>query len=135
ADYAMSHVTVPPVIAAIDLHEAALCGACSRVFRLVGQARCPLCTSEQWVPLERFFIDRPAHVAHTDVLHHAGNGLTPARPFAERLSSILAARGFHGLAQDARRVVDAIDATMRRLRALGPSHPHTAEGVSDGHQQ
>jgi hypothetical protein len=128
-------------LAGVPMKEAAFCIDCEMVFR-VGPASCPFCASAAWIALERFFLERPAGVvALEDVLHHAGNGLAPARVFAERAAQVLEAYlelglAPHGFLQRAvvrltRRSVDAIDDTMRRLRGLASS-PHTPKGVANG---
>jgi hypothetical protein len=70
----------------------------------------------------------------SEVLHHAGNGLAPARIRAELLRDwletldILVPRSCHDLVQialsDATEVLSAIDTTMARLRALEEEAPH-----------
>ena len=63
------------------------------------------------------------------VLHHAGNGLTVARVVAQRL--VDEARD---LRAEARKVVVAIDDTMRRLRALEHPQPQSTQGAPDARQ-
>lgn len=116
----------------IYLPAAALCIDCAAIFT-VGPERCPACAAATWLPLERFFAGRTGRVALEDVLHEAGNGLTPARVRAALLAQTLEYYVAVGFARQAdvlrvaiRRayeVVDAIDTTMARLRALGSPPP------------
>jgi hypothetical protein len=118
------------VVVTIALARAVLCLDCERVFE-IGSHACPGCGGRVWYPLERFFTggaERKLVRLH-DVVHEAGNGLTPARVRAERLSDGLKEYVALGMARNALyithcqahadRIVEAIDETMRRLRALG----------------
>lgn len=129
-----------PVAVGLPLERAALCLDCNRV---VGLERdlCPACASPSTVPLHRF-LERPAvvhwrqalaggdvQVSLQEVLHHAGNGLTPARVHAEQLLPLLEAVALTrnaGLDAAARgrveRIIRSIDETMQRLTALAVPH-------------
>lgn len=120
----------PSPLVTIPLARAALCLECSHVFAL-GVDAAPCCGAREWFLLERFFEadGERTLVNHGDVLHEAGNGLTPARVRAERLVEVLEQYVDSGIARHpefqrlaivhGRRVVEAIDETLRRLRALG----------------
>jgi hypothetical protein len=124
----MAAVDVTSVVS-LPLGRAALCLDCERVFEL-GPETAPCCGAREWYPLERFFVASGERrlVRVGDVIHEAGNGLTPARVRAERLIEALEEYLALGLARGpaylklclvhARRIVEAIDETMRRLRAL-----------------
>ncbi len=120
-----------PAIVSIALEEAALCADCERIFAL-GRQDCPSCGGRVWMLVARFFTatERPTTVVPLDeVLHHAGNGLTPARVLATQIAETLeelirAPISRYKIldricANHARRIVVAVDDTIRRLRALG----------------
>ena len=119
----------PPGDVTLELRAAMLCLDCDTLFA-VGPERCPACAGGQWRPLERFFAERARRPALEEVLHHAGNGLTPARIRAELLARTLAFYVDVGFARNpeflrlairrAHEVLEAIDMTMTRLRALAP---------------
>lgn len=139
-------MTTPAAPAEIALHleNAVTCLDCSRIFPF-GVTRCPSCTSASWVPIEHFLrspavaawrrraVDEEAVVKIRDVLHHAGNGLSPALLIAERLGdalrtlTIARVPGVPQLAVSyAERIVIAINRTMDRLYALTPPPAPTA---------
>lgn len=130
----------PPVV--MPLEHAALCLDCERVFALGGET-CPSCGGRQWVLLAKFFTGRDrALVRHTDVLHHAGNGLQPAKARAQLIGRQLAEWIRTGVVRPAfvhevviahvERIAQSVDETMERLRALGPPPLSTEES---GHAQ
>lgn len=124
-------------VVSMPLSRAALCLECEHVFEL-GPAAAPCCGAREWVLIERFFIAGGERqlVRAADVLHEAGNGLTPARVRAERLAVALEEYLGLGIARGpaylklclvhAHRIVEAIDETMRRLRALGGAAKESA---------
>lgn len=132
-----------PAAVGVPIERAALCLDCNTIVRLEADA-CPACGSATTVPLHRF-LERPAvvhwrqalaggdvQVSLQEVLHHAGNGLTPARVHAEQLLPLLEAVALtRNAALDAaargrvERIIRSIDDTMQRLTALAVAPTET----------
>jgi hypothetical protein len=132
----------------LELDYAMLCLDCEVSFDLRAFAQCPKCGHETDVLLVKFLrarrapalppgVDGHARVRLAEVLHHAGNGLAPARVHAEFIIGAVDLRGRIGpnfpdkleqlVARAGRRIVAGIDDTMTRLRALAGPTPTTKE--------
>ncbi len=139
----------------IAIEDAMFCPDCDGCFE-VGVRACPKCANAAVVPLATFLTARSTlpprdsaaaltgdhtRVFYEDVLHHAGNGLTPARVYAQHIAEDIELRGRIGphfderleqrIARDAWRIVEAVDATITRLRALARPHPTDTKEPSD----
>ncbi len=127
-----------PAETALHVQNAVICLDCEALFP-IGPEACPKCASASFLPLERWLtaaaprawshapVDGTRLVSFADVLHHAGNGLTPAMANAEQLVealTVLAAGKVPGVARlavaRAQRIVTAIHQTMERLHQLPP---------------
>jgi len=126
----------------IDFTRAVLCLDCEGVFPVRPQG-CPRCAAETFVPLKRFLsqqssaawigrrtVDEARQVRLADVLHHAGNALTPGRAYAERLIGLVEIASSTGYTQFLKlaasygeRIVTSIDNAMDRLYALAEPAP------------